>query len=80
MHWQDLVFAVGGGVFVVGLVPSLHAPAKPALLTSLTIGSGLAAFVVCYLTLHLWLAALTTALQVVAWYILALQVVRRDRA
>lgn len=73
MIWQDIVLGFGGFVFSIALVPSIISQEKPALGTSLSTAAVLTAFVVTYITLHLWFASLSTALTMIAWYILAVQ-------
>ncbi len=73
MHWQDLIFLVGNWVFVAAMIPTIRGNSKPALQTSLTTAVVLTTFVVCYLTLNLWLAAFSTALSAGTWYVLAYQ-------
>ena len=53
---------------------------KPALSSSVMTAVVLSVYVVVYLTLSLWMAAVSTALVAAMWYILAVQKVRLDRA
>jgi hypothetical protein len=59
--WQDALFAVGGVVFALALLPALRDPQKPPLATSLTTGGLLAAYAGAYASLNLTAAAITTA-------------------
>ncbi len=77
MIWQDVVLAVGGFGFSVALLPSLFGKDKPAKSSCVATGSILAVFVVCYATLGLWAAAVSTFLTCVCWAILHIQQVRR---
>jgi len=73
MRWQDIIMMIGGFIFAVALVPSVRSKDKPALSSSLTTGTVLLVFCVCYATLDLWLAFSSTILTVIMWYILAYQ-------
>jgi hypothetical protein len=78
MIWQDLLFAGGGIIFALALIPAILHGDKPPLATSLTTGLLLAAFVVGYATLGLWLAAFTTAASSALWLTLAFQKVTQS--
>lgn len=71
--WQDILLAVGGLVFAPALAVSIHKKAKYPLATSLPTAIVLTAFAVCYVTLHLHLAAWATGLTAACWYILAIR-------
>lgn len=73
MVWQDVVLTAGQFVFIVALAPSVLSKDKPALATSLLTGSVLAVFVICFASLSLWLAAITTSFSSLTWFILAYQ-------
>lgn len=68
MSWQDTIFTLGGLIFVAGLIPlaiskrtRIHR--KAAFLTAAT----LASFVVAYVSLAMWGAALTTGATASLW-------------
>jgi predicted membrane protein len=69
----DVLFAVGGFMFAAALIPSVRSTDKPALWTSLMTGFWLTVFVCCYISLGLWLAAVSTALSALMWWTLAVQ-------
>lgn len=73
MIWQDIVFMIGGFLFVWALWPSVFGKDKPDTKTSIRTGVVLTAFVTCYATLGLWLAAASTTLTALMWYILFFQ-------
>jgi amino acid permease len=75
--WQDVVFALGGFVLSGGLFPMLRQREKPPLRSSLTVAAVLAAYVAAMVTLSLWLAAVSTAVQAVVWLLLAAQRLRQ---
>jgi hypothetical protein len=79
MIWQDILFAVGGIVFAVALLPAVRDPQKPPLTTSLVTGCWLAAFVPAYATLGLTWAAVTTSISASLWLTLAWQRAREAR-
>ncbi len=78
MIWQDVVISIGSWVAIAALIPTLLAAHKPALwssiITALTVGT----FAVCYLTLSLWSAALSSAVLAIVWLILAIQKWRQE--
>lgn len=79
MAWQDVVLFVGGFVLAGGIVPAIRAQEKPPVATTLTLVVMLAIFVVVFLTLHLWLTALSVLLQWSLWAIvLAQSLIRRS--
>lgn len=69
--WQDVVLMVGGFVFAPALVVSIVRRVHYPLLTSLPTAVALTAFVVCYVSLGLYLAAVSTGLTTLCWYVLA---------
>ena len=75
--WQDVVFAVGGFVLSGGLVAMVTQHEKPPLRSSLTSAAVLTAYVAAMATLGLWLAAASTAVQVVIWLTLVVQRLRQ---
>ena len=68
--WQDIAFMVGGFIFAPALIISIMKRAKLPVMTSLPTALVLTMFVVCYVTLGLFLAASSTAITAVCWYIL----------
>ncbi len=78
MAWQDVVLFVGGFVLAGGIVPAIRAQEKPPVATTLTLVVMLAIFVVVFLTLRLWLTALSVLLQWSLWtVVLAQSLIRR---
>lgn len=69
--WQDIVLMIGGFIFAPSLIVSIVKDAEIPLMTSLPTAIVLTAFVLCYVTLKLRLAAFATALTAICWYILA---------
>lgn len=78
MQWQDLVLGAGQIIFVVALLPSISSKDKPAFYTSVINAILLYMFAVIYLTLSLYLAALTITLTAAGWSILAYQKYKID--
>lgn len=70
---QDYIFAVGGIVFLVSLIPSIRDKQKPALSTSLLTGGVLILFALTYASLRFWFAAITQSVTAVLWLVLAYQ-------
>lgn len=73
MVWQDWVLTAGAIAFIVALAPSVLSKDKPALTTSLLTGTVLAIYTIVYVTLSLWLSAITLAITSLTWFILAYQ-------
>lgn len=71
--WQDVAFMIGGFIFAPALFISIRKKVKLPLVTSLPTALVLTMFVVCYVTLGLYLAAISTALTAICWYILFLR-------
>lgn len=69
--WQDIVLMVGGFIFAPSLVFSIIEDIEIPLITSLPTALVLTAFVVCYISLRLRLAAFATSLTAICWYVLA---------
>lgn len=74
MHWQDWALATASLVFIVALVPTvLSKRRKPALSTSV-LNAAVSAFIAAiYITLSLWFAAGTTAINAVLWLAIGIQ-------
>jgi len=70
MIWQDFVLMIAGFVFAPSLVFSIVKKVHFPILTSLPTALALTAIVVCYITLGLYLAATSTGLTALCWYIL----------
>ena len=79
MAWQDVVLFVGGFVLAGGIVPAIRGTEKPPFATTLTLVVMLAIFVVVFLTLRLWLTALSVLVQGSLWAVVLAQTVRRPR-
>ncbi|MBM4411706.1 MAG: hypothetical protein FJ037_10410 [Chloroflexi bacterium] len=79
MAWQDVVLFVGGFVLAGGIVPAIRATEKPPFATTAILVVMLAIFVVVFLTLRLWLTALSVLLQGSLWAVVLVQTVRRQR-
>lgn len=74
MIWQDWALTAGSIVFIIALIPTLLSTTeKPALSTSIMNGAVLAVMALVYLSLSLWLAAVTTAISCLLWCVLATQ-------
>ncbi len=71
--WQDWTLGIGGFIFTGALIPMLLAPIPPPIASSLLSGSILWIDTVCFATLKLPLATISTMLTAVAWSILYLQ-------
>ena len=71
--WQDAVLAFGSVILSVTLIPMIRHEHKPPLLTSGPSAFFLMSFAVCYVTLGLPLAAITTALSGTGWLVLFFQ-------
>ena len=68
--WQDWVFMIGGFIFAPSLVVSVVNHIEMPLATTLPTAIVLTVFVAAYLTLKLRLAAMSTALTAICWYVL----------
>lgn len=79
MMWQDCIFAIGGILFSVALIPSIIKPDKPHYLTSLLTASILSVFACTYLSLHLTMGSISTGLTAFMWWILFAQQLWRIR-
>jgi hypothetical protein len=79
MHWQDPVLTAAQAVFIVALFPSILSKDKPALATSLMNGAVTAGIALVYISLFLWFAAITAAINSMLWLVLAAQKYGMDR-
>ena len=73
MIWQDVVLMIGSFLFAPPLIISVIKKVKYPLYTSLTTAIILSVFVVCYATLNLTLAAISTGIVASCWYLLAIK-------
>jgi len=78
MIWQDLVFMIGGFIFAPSLVFTILGKDKPPIKTSLPTAIVLTVYLVCYISMHFWLALGSTILTAACWYILVYQKGRRN--
>jgi hypothetical protein len=82
MHWQDWALATASLVFITALIPTVLArESKPAISTSILNALVSASIAGIYLTLSLWFASATTAVNAFLWLVIAVQTrtVRRRR-
>lgn len=76
MHWQDLALTVASLIFIIALVPTvLSHDQKPALSTSVMNAAVSTGIAIVYVTLHLWFAAATTALNGILWLVIGIQTI-----
>ncbi len=80
MTWQDVVLFLGGFILAGGILPAIRATEKPPLATTGTLVLMLSIFFVVFLTLRLWLTALSILLQGSLWAVVLAQTLRRRRA
>lgn len=73
MSWQDFILAAGAWIFAIALLPSVFGKDKPAFSSSLITGSVLAVYIVAYISLSLWVAAVSVSITTALWFILAIQ-------
>lgn len=75
MVWQDIVFMIGGFIFAPALIFMVKAGQgrETSLKASLTTAIVLTVFVLTYISMGFYLAAFSTTLTAVMWYILANQ-------
>ena len=66
----DLVFALGGGILTVGLIPTLRARVQMPYSSSLSLAAVLTSWVPVQASMGLGLAAVTTAIQAACWWAL----------
>lgn len=75
----DLTFALGSVCFSAALVPALRQRKPPPFSSCALTAFWLWAFVAAYLSLHLYLSAVTTGLLALMWTRLGMQAVDADR-
>ena len=84
MHWQDWALATASLIFITALVPTVVArESKPAISTSILNALVSGSIAAVYLTLSLWFASATTAINGFLWLVIAVQtraLKRRKRA
>jgi len=68
--WQDIALMIGGFIFAPALIASILKKANLPVATTLPTALVLTMFVICYITLGLYLAAISTALTAACWYVL----------
>lgn len=73
MTWQDLVISIGSWIFIFSLLPALMGKDKPPTSTSFPTGVVLLVYAFVYITLHLWLSVVSTAIMAVLWLVLGVQ-------
>jgi hypothetical protein len=73
MVWQDYVLMLGGMILWISIIPMIKAKEKPPFLTSIPTSVTLTIFVVCLVTLHLYIAAFSTSGTAIFWWILVFQ-------
>lgn len=78
--WQDTVIAICQFLFVGSMIPTIRGDDKPALFTSLSSAIIVSVITFSLITLEMWLTAISAAMIMVAWSILAFQKYRIDRA
>lgn len=71
--WQDYFLATVEAFFCLTLIPMLLAKEKPPLISSISTGILLLALAATFVTLSLWLAAVTQAIVGFQWLTLAVQ-------
>lgn len=70
---QDIILMSGGFVFIIALIPSVLKPNKPNWLTCLITGIILLIYVSVYISLGLVLAAISSGVTALLWFILLVQ-------
>ncbi len=73
MPWQDLVLSIGTWIFVIALIPTVRGKQKPEFSTSFMTGTVLFIFALTYLSLQLWMSAVSTFVTTALWLTLAYQ-------
>jgi hypothetical protein len=74
MRWQDLALTSASLIFIVALVPTVvSGDQKPALSTSVINAGVSAGIAIVYVTLHLWFASATTAVNGILWLVIGVQ-------
>lgn len=76
--WADFIFATGGWIFAIALLPSVLGPSKPALFTSALTGSVIGVYAVTFVVMGLWLSAVANGVNCCLWTCMYIQA-RRAR-
>ena len=71
--WQDYVLTTVQVFFCLTLIPMLLAEKKPPLMSSIPTGLAIFVSVAVFITLHLWFAAVSSAIVGIQWLALAWQ-------
>ena len=71
--WQDTVIGVGGFALFFSLIPMIFAEVPPPLTSSGLVALVLGSYVICFITMRLWLSAIGLSLQTIIWTILVIQ-------
>lgn len=71
--WQDLIFGIGSLLFIIALLPTLLGNNKPAWETAAITSVVLYAFSICYASLDLPFATITSAITASIWLAIAIQ-------
>ncbi len=79
MEWQDVLFAVGGFILAVTVLPTLRSDDKPAWPTSISLAIILAVYAGLFATLDLALGAIGAGLQSILWGWVVVQTRRARR-
>ncbi|MDQ2742740.1 MAG: hypothetical protein M3Z66_10675 [Chloroflexota bacterium] len=80
MHWQDLALTTATIFFIIALIPTiLSRDQKPALATSVLNATISAIIAAVYLSLHLWFATATTAVNSALWLLISVQTIAARR-
>ena len=65
---QDWIFSVGAWIFALAFIPSFRKREYPNISTSAITGTVLLVYVFNYLSLGLWISAISGSLTVFCWY------------
>jgi hypothetical protein len=76
---NDLIFTTGSIIFLFALVPSILSKDKPAKKTSIMTSLVLFAFTFNYISLGLYISSVLGFITGVCWFILYIQVVKREK-
>ena len=80
LAWQDLVLMIAGFVLAAALISTLKSKEeKPTKSTCCTTGGTLLAICICYATLGLWLAFISTLLTAIMWFAILVQKIIYDK-
>jgi hypothetical protein len=79
MHWQDYLISAAQICIIFSLFASIRGKSKPEVATSRT--NAILVFIIacCFVTLHLWLSAVTAFGVSTDWTILAIQKIKIDK-